>query len=180
MAGNDTRRARYWHPSPRHANALGIMACCIGIWVALATIADWRARHLLVINGSHSLPNWAFMIERGASPRRGDYVFFDPPANALVRRHFGPVPQMFGKIVYGMPGDIVAHDGTIVTINGARVAVMKPRSRLREPLTPGVTGIIPAGCYFAGTPHLDGLDSRYAEIGLVCARAIVGTGEPVL
>jgi len=157
-----------------------MLASFIGICIAHAAIYEWRSRHLLLINSSNSLPNWAFVIERGVSPKQGDYVFFDPPSNVLVKRHFGVHPQMFGKIVYGMPGDIVAHRGATVTINGDPVATMKPRSRFGETLTPGVTGAIPAGCYFAGTPHPDGFDSRYAQIGFVCARQIIGTGEPVL
>ena len=87
---------------------------------------------------------------------------------------------MFGKIVYGMPGDVVAHDGAVVTINGAPIARMKLRTRAGEPLTPGAIGTIPAGCYYAGSPHPDGFDSRYAEIGFVCGRQLIGVGEPVL
>lgn len=158
----------------------GLLGAFAGLCVVHAAIADWRDRHLLMINSTDSLPNWAFMIERGALPGRGDYVFFDPPADTLVRRHFGARPKMFGKIAYGVPGDLVGHDGPIVTINGKPVARMKLRSRFGETLSPGATGIIPAGCYFAGTPHPDGFDSRYAQIGLVCARQIIGTGTPVL
>lgn len=158
----------------------GLLAAFVGGSVVLTGIADWRNAHLFLINSTDSLPNWAFVIRRAQMPARGDYVFFDPPANALVRRHFGAKPQMFGKIVYGVPGDVIGHHGAIVTINDRPVARMKPRSRFGEPLTPGRTGTIPAGCFFAGSPHKDGFDSRYAEIGLVCARQIVGTGEPVL
>lgn len=148
--------------------------------VVLGAISDWRARHVFLINMTDSLPNWAFLIRRGALPARGDYVFFDPPASALLRRHFGTRPRMFGKIIYGMPGDVVAHQGSDVTVNGGLVARMKPRTRFGEPLTPGATGPVPQGCYFAGTPHKDGFDSRYREIGFVCARQIIGIGEPVL
>lgn len=148
--------------------------------VTLGAISDWREGHLFLINTSDSLPNWAFLINRGHMPGKGDYVFFDPPASALLRRHFGERPEMFGKIVYGLPGDIVGHDGGDVTINGVRVARMKAVTRLGERLTPGATGAVPQGCFFAATPHKDGFDSRYAEIGFVCARQIIGTGEPVL
>ncbi|WP_337847847.1 S26 family signal peptidase [Sphingomonas sp.] len=148
--------------------------------LALGSLADWRDSHVFLINTTDSLPNWAFLIQRGRLPAKGDYVFFDPPTSALLRRHFGARPQMFGKLVYGMPGDIVGHAGTSVTINGVRVASMKPLTRFGEPLTPGATGPVPRGCYFAATPHKDGFDSRYAEIGFVCARQIIGTGVPVL
>ena len=87
---------------------------------------------------------------------------------------------MFGKIVYGMPGDTISHAGSEVAVNGRTVARMKPLTRFGEPLTPGATGVVPPGCYFAATPHKDGFDSRYAEIGFVCARQVIGTGEPIL
>ncbi|MAM37026.1 MAG: type VI secretion protein [Erythrobacter sp.] len=166
-----------WRPRKRLWAAFGLF---VAGSLMLTAIADWRDRHAFLINTSESLPNWAFVIERGRMPTRGDYVFFDPPPSALVRRHFSEEPRMFGKRVYGMPGDVVAHVGNAVTINGRWVAHMKPASRFGEPLTPGATGKVPSGCYYAGTPHKDGFDSRYADIGFVCARQIVGTGEPVL
>ena len=166
-----------WRPRKRLWAALGLFAAGT---LVLTALADWRDRHALLINATDSLPNWAFLIERGRAPGRGDIVFFDPPPSALVRRHFGEKPRLFGKRVYGMPGDVVAHVGSDVTVNGRWIARMKPASRFGEPLTPGATGKVPPGCYYAGTPHRDGFDSRYAEIGFVCARQIVGIGEPVL
>jgi conjugal transfer pilin signal peptidase TrbI len=169
--------ARRWRPNPRLWLLFGTF---VAGSVTLGAIGDWRDGHLFLINTSHSLPNWAFLIRRGQMPAKGDYVFFDPPQSALLSRHFGVRPKMFGKIVYGLPGDMVGHSGPDVTINGTRVARMKAVTRLGEPLTPGATGSVPPGCYFVGTPHKDGFDSRYAEIGFVCRRQIIGTGEPVL
>ena len=67
-----------------------------------------------------------------------------------------------------------------VAVNGHPVAQMKPFTRFGEPLTPGATGRVPAGCYFAATPHKDGFDSRYAHIGFVCRDRLVGTGQAIL
>jgi conjugal transfer pilin signal peptidase TrbI len=166
-----------WHPRKRLWLLLG--AAIVGS-VGFGAIASWRESHVLLINASDSLPNWAFLIRRHQLPVRGDYVFFDPPRSALLLRHFGSKPQMFGKIVYGMPGDLVAHNGALVMINGAPIGQMKPRTRAGEQLTPGAVGAIPAGCYYAGSPHRDGFDSRYADIGFVCGRQLIGVGEPVL
>lgn len=166
-----------WRPRTRLWLLLGV--AIVGS-VACGAIANWRDSHVLLINASDSLPNWAFLIRRHQLPARGDYVFFDPPRSALLRRHFGAKLRMFGKIVYGMPGDLVAHDGAVVMINGAPIGRMKTRTRAGEPLTPGAVGAIPAGCYYAGSPHRDGFDSRYAEIGFVCGRQLIGVGEPVL
>lgn len=147
---------------------------------ALGGLGDWRNHHLFFVNATDSLPNWAFLVDRGRTPVKGEYVFFAPPPSPLLRRHFGDRPRPFGKIVYGVAGDIVAHDGNIVTINGKPVAHMKARTRFGETLTRGATGVIPAGCFFAATPHRDGFDSRYADIGFVCRSQLVGTGVPIL
>ncbi|ATI80547.1 S26 family signal peptidase [Sphingobium yanoikuyae] len=176
MAANSAPRAR-WCPNRRLWGLAGLFM--IGI-AALSAISAWRGTHLLLINMSASLPNWAFLVHRGEAPARGGYAFFNPPRTALLVRHFGARPQPFAKIVYGMPGDLVTHAGANVSINGRLVARMKPATRLGEPLTPGATGRVPAGCYYLGTPHPDGFDSRYGEIGFVCARQIIGTGEPIL
>lgn len=168
---------RCWRPQKRLWAVLGTVI--IGT-AAISAIGVWRDSHLFLINVSDSLPNWAFLIRRHQRPARGDYIFFDPPQSTLLRRHFGTKPQMFGKIVYGVPGDVVGHRGPVVTIGGRPVARMKPVTRLGEPLTPGMEGVIPPGCYYAGSPHRDGFDSRYAEIGFVCGRQIIGVGEPVL
>jgi len=144
------------------------------------SLISWRDHHAFLINATQSLPNWAFLIERGAFPKRGDYVFFDPPRSALVIRHFGARPAMFGKIVYGVGGDVVSRLDRTFYVDGHRVAVAKTVSRLGEPLALGPVGRIPAGCYFVGSPHKDGLDSRYAAIGWPCAKQVIGTGTPIL
>ena len=166
-----------WRPRRRLWIALALF---IGSSVALTAITGWRDHHALLINASTSLPNWAFLIHHNRSPARGDYVFFEPPPSALIRRHFGSGPLLFGKRVLGMPGDTVRHWDRSVTINARLIAFTKPASRLGEPLAIGPSGVIPAGCYYVGTDHKDGFDSRYAAIGFICAARIVGTGEPIL
>ena len=166
-----------WQPRKRLWGALFLL---MGGGVAYQALASWRDDHALLINRTESLPVWAFWIHKNRTPERGEYVFFKPPAHPLVVRHFGPKPEMFGKIVYGMPGDTVSHRGRDVLVNGRVVAEMKPLTRSGERLTAGPTGTIPSSCYYVGTPHKDGFDSRYAEIGYACAAKIVGTGVPVL
>lgn len=143
-------------------------------------ISGWRETHAFMINASESLPNWAFFVEKGKAASRGEYVFFVPPDNELVRRHFGPASGPFGKRVIGMPGDVVSHEESWVLVNGVRVAHMKSRARTGEALTPGPVGRVPDGCFYVGTPHPDGFDSRYAEIGFACRKQLLGTGTPIL
>jgi conjugal transfer pilin signal peptidase TrbI len=169
--------AARWQPRKR---LWGLYGGLVAGSVVLGAISDWRDNHALLINTTDSLPNWAFVIHRNKVPVRGEYVFFDPPPSDLVRRHFGDKPQMFGKIVYGLPGDVVAHWHRAVTVNGRVVGYTKPTTRSGERLAIGPSGVIPAGCYYVGTPHKDGFDSRYAAIGFACRRQIVGTGEAIL
>lgn len=170
MAWAASRRARQW---------LGL-AALTAVMAGYSSISTWQRDHAFMINASESLPNWAFSVDRSVSPARGDYVFFAPPENELIRTHFGPDSGPFGKQVIGMPGDFVSHDGRVVRVNGSRVATMKPRARTGEALTPGPVGEVPNGCFYVGTSHPDGLDSRYAEVGFVCRRQIVGVGSPIL
>ena len=144
------------------------------------SLSAWQRSHAFMVNASESLPNWAFFVTDDKAPSKGGYVFFTPPKGELVESHFGPDQGPFGKQVIGMPGALVEHRGEWVYVDGERVAHMKPRSRLGETLHPGPTGVVPRDCYYVGTPHPDGFDSRYAEIGFACRGAILGTGTPVL
>lgn len=79
-----------------------------------------------------------------------------------------------------MPGDLVIRDGSVVRIEGREVARLKAVSKRGEKLVPGPVGRIPGHCYYLGTAHADGFDSRYADVGFVCQDRIVGTGDSVL
>ncbi len=148
--------------------------------LAWAAIHDWSQRHAFMINATDSLPNWAFFVEKRVMPVRGQYAFFRVPETRLVKAHFGEHPKPFGKLVYGVAGDLVTRSGQTVAVNGSPVAILKPVSKRGEALAPGPLGRVPPGCYFVATPHKDGFDSRYADIGWVCGGQIVGTGVPVL
>lgn len=154
-----------------------------GLAAALAassSLASWRDDHAILINTTQSLPNWAFWIDKHRTPARGDFVVFAPPQTPLITAHFGKVSPPFAKRVYGMPGDVVSRTGNVVSINGSEVARLKSASARGEPLAPGPTGRIPEHCYYLGTAHKDGFDSRYADIGFVCAGRIIGAGDSLL
>lgn len=165
-------------------------ACAKRRWLAIgvvgltlttgSVVADWRDDHAILINTTQSMPEWAFFIDRGRMPRRGDLVVFAPPDTSLIRAHFGQRGAPFAKRALGMPGDLIARHGQTVFINGAPVAQLKAHTTRGETLTPGPTGKVPQGCYYAGTAHKDGFDSRYAEIGFVCKRQIIGSGDAAL
>jgi len=148
--------------------------------LALQALSHWSQTHAFLINESESLPNWAFLVEAGRFPARGDYVVFAPGHDPLVARYFGAKPPAFAKIAYGVPGDVVSRTGRHVRVNGRKVASLKLVTRKGDPLLAGPTGTIPKGCVYAGSPHKDGFDSRYAAIGFVCRDRLVGVGRAIL
>src|SRR3546814_6721237 len=82
-----------------------------------------------------------------------------PPISTRTHTLF-PCTSLFRSV----GGDVVTRTGRTFLVNGRPVVIAKERSRLGEPLALGPTGTIPPGCYFVGTPHKDGFDSRYAGI----------------
>ena len=148
--------------------------------LALQSLSHWGSSHALMINESESLPNWAFLVEAGRFPARGDYVIFNPGRDPLVIKYFGEHPSAFAKVAYGIPGDVVSRNGSDVLVNSHKVARLKPLTRRGDPLEAGPVGTVPHNCVFAGTDHKDGFDSRYAHIGFVCTDRLVGIATPVL
>jgi conjugal transfer pilin signal peptidase TrbI len=172
-------------PAPAHASlSFGKKAAAIGVLAAAAlglqSLSHWSSSHALMINESESLPNWAFLVEAGRFPARGEYVIFNPGRDPLVRKYFSEKPSAFAKIAYGIPGDVVSRHGSDVLVNGNKVARLKPLTRRGDPLAAGPIGTVPRGCVFAGTDHKDGFDSRYAAIGFVCGNRIAGVGRAIL
>ena len=167
-------------PRSSHTRQWLVIGALAAALAASSSLASWRDDHAILINTTRSLPNWAFWIDKHRRPTRGDFVVLAPPQTPLVTAHFGKVSPPFAKRVYGMPGDMVTREGSVVRINGAEVSRLKLVSSRGEPLKPGPTGRIPEHCYYVGTEHKDGLDSRYADIGFVCSARIIGTGDSLL
>lgn len=136
--------------------------------------------HAFLINASPSLPHWAFWLDRTAPIARGSLIFFVPSQSQLIEAHFGKGAQLFGKRVIGVPGDMVSHRGDAVFINGRKVTERLDKTRLGIALHQGPSGLIPKDCYYTGTEHPRGLDSRYAEIGWICRGQIIGSGRAIL
>lgn len=157
-----------------------ILAALAVIPLIYAPVKQFGETHALLINTSPSLPNWAFWLDKNFTPSRGALIFFEPPRSKLLVSHFGETPQIFGKRILGLPGDHVRHVGKNVFINNRKVARRKPETHKGIVLTKGPEGIIPENCYYVGTSHKGGFDSRYGEIGFICAHRIIGTGSAIL
>lgn len=169
---------RFW--TGKRKRLYGLMAGATAIYVAASSLGDWRDSHTILINTTTSLPNWAFILDKSHEPVRGALVFFDPPSSPLMTAHFGAHPSAFGKRVYGVGGDVVTRVGHTFFVNGREVAVAKPVSTRGEPLALGPIGVIPRGCFYVGSGHKDGFDSRYAAVGWICMKRVFGTGTAIL
>ncbi|MFC0590793.1 S26 family signal peptidase [Novosphingobium aquiterrae] len=159
---------------------LTLLAGLVAGALVLAATSRFAESHALMINASPSLPYWAIWLDRNGTPARGDLIVFMPPRSSFVIRHFGTKPEPFGKRVLGVAGDRVTETNREFYVNDKPVALAKLTSRLGEPLALGPTGIIPKGCYFVGSEHKDGFDSRYAAIGWICKSQVIGVGRAVL
>lgn len=148
--------------------------------LAAAVVAQGAAgalqRYRFALNETDSLPNWAFIADQAErTPARGDLVAFVPPPTPYY-----PPGMVFGKIVGGVPGDLVERRGRAFYVNGRFIGLAKPRARDGRPAAPGPVGRIPPGYYFVYTPHRDSLDSRYALMGWIAQRRILGRARAVL
>lgn len=159
---------------------LAVIAVLSSLAMGFGALARWSGAHALMVNASDSLPNWAFLVESGRFPKRGDYVIFHPGHDRVTTKYFGTNPPPFAKIAVGLPGDVVTRRGADVLVNGQQVASLKPVTKRGDALEAGPLGIVPKGCIFAATSHKDGFDSRYAHIGFVCRDRLVGTGRAIL
>ena len=157
-----------------------LLTAIVALPFAWAPIAAFGEDHAFLINASPSLPNWAFWLDKSAPIARGSLIFFEPPASPLLERHFGKGPHLFGKRVLGLPGDVVSHEGAEVLVNGRKVGARLAKTRLGVTLSPGPEGVIPQNCYYVGSDHPRGFDSRYAEVGLACRGHILGSGRAIL
>lgn len=160
---------------------LGLRRLYLGLAVLAAAIAGEATasalhRYRFALNETDSLPNWAFIADQGhRTPRRGELVAYLPPPNPYY-----PPGMAFGKIVGGVPGDLVERRGRTFFVNGRPVGVAKTHARDGRPVDPGPVGRIPPGRYFVYTPHPDSLDSRYALMGWIPQSRILGVATPVL
>lgn len=154
--------------------------------VAIATVAIpaarwWGQTHEFIVNLSVSLPGYLYLSAKGSPIDKGGFVAFDPGHSSLVVRHFGGKRIIFVKKVMGVAGDIVRRDSNRnVFVNNVFVGRAKPKTIQGEPLVPGPVGRIPNGCIYAGSTHVNGLDSRYSAIGFICGAQIYGAAKEIL
>ncbi len=133
-------------------------------------------RYRIGFNATESLSNWGYIIDRkNRSASIGDLIEFIPPAN-----EYYPAGASFVKRIAGVPGEEVERRGDVIFVGGREIGRVKSTDRNGKKAVPGPLGVIPEGSVFVAGDHPDSLDSRYAVIGFVETRQIIGVGEPIL
>jgi conjugative transfer signal peptidase TraF len=135
----------------------------------------------LVWNFSPSLPVGLYRLSL-VDPVKGDVVAIRPSGAArdvLIAHGVLPDGRILLKQLYAEHGDIVCRTRAEVTINGARTATAKLRSRDGRLLP------VWAGCRSLGpseilvlAPHPSSFDSRY--FGPIDAGRVIGVATPLL
>jgi conjugal transfer pilin signal peptidase TrbI len=141
---------------------------------AVRSVFSWSQDHYILINQTQSLPYWAFIVDKGVLPGRGDMVAFTPGPNPYY-----PEDIAFVKIVRGVGGDAVTIEGVDVAINGERLGAIKSLTGANPNVTAVDAGTVPEGAYFVWSPSPDSFDSRYKEIGYVVPGHIIGRARPL-
>jgi conjugal transfer pilin signal peptidase TrbI len=131
-------------------------------------------------NRTESLPYHLFLVHKGERAEKGELVAFawDGGGKYAWMSPFKPGATMV-KYILGKPGDYVLSDvDGEYSVNGVPHARVKPFSKTGKPLTPllspGTQIKIGENKYYVGTPHKDGLDSRYDMVGLLDGSRFIG------
>lgn len=156
-----------WASVRRHGIAWGVfLAAAAGVFV-------FSRFYSLHFNVSESLPHRLYLVEREppayGSLRRGDLVAWYWPGGLIYGKG-----ARFLKIVGGLPGDRVEATGRCFHVRGRFLGCAKTHSRQGLPLQANTPGVVPEGRYYLYAIHRDSLDSRYAAVGYVPHRLIIG------
>lgn len=151
---------------------IGLSGVLIGVVIVQAALSPW---YLFGLNIDNSLPGYVYVVIRDELPVHLDVAAFRTPPNPYY-----PEGAPFIKVVLGVPGDSVTRNGREYSVNGLPIGWAKEKTRHGQPLTPGPTGLLPAGHYFLWTPHIDSYDSRYGEIGWITTDRILGRAVRLL
>ncbi len=135
----------------------------------------WQPHITIAHNVSTSLKPHYFLVIKGQRIHRGNYVAFYPPTHNPLYGDKTP----FLKIIGGVPGDRVSRIGRMFYVNHHKRGWAFKRAHNGLRLHLGPTGIIGQGKYYVYTPNPKSYDSRYASIGWIAARRLIGRAYPL-
>ena len=156
-------------PTGYVANTLLVLtALCAGLLLLVLS------QGIVVMNGSNSLPHNGYLMLRWPNtPIKGSYVAFDGPGqyNTLFSG------LVFVKKVFAVAGDELRVEEGQVCVEATCFPV--GQGSASRGLTLNKATIVPEGriAVFGTSP--DSLDSRYAQIGFIRTRDLVGVGVPL-
>ena len=151
------------------------------LWVPVslaAVVVLFNNNFCFAKNITPSLPQKYWLIAKGKTPKRGDYICFNLSEEAVKQNNI-PSNVTFTKQVIGVEGDKVTIKNRDFYINDNYVATAKTHSLKGEPLTPSSEGVLGKGQYYVFTPHKDSFDSRYEKMGWVNQEQVVGVAYPL-
>jgi conjugal transfer pilin signal peptidase TrbI len=151
------------------------------IWIVALTYI-LGSYYTVSFNFTQSLPGTVFLVSKDTNftPEKGMYIVFRPPQ----AEPYAHGTEHFLKIVKGVPGSVVTSKPigggyTDFFVDGQSVGIAKPISLRHLPLEPGHTGVIPEGQYYVAGTHADSFDSRYAVIGWIDRKRLIGRAYKV-
>jgi conjugal transfer pilin signal peptidase TrbI len=141
----------------------------IGLLVLAVVVAVSNRWFIYNINVTHSLNGHVYVIKKNELVNKGDYVGFAWKGDQFYKRG-----AIFVKIVTGVPGDVVTIKDREVFVNGVKIGRAKEKSETGVPLSPIEPTVLKEGQYFVSTPYPHGYDSRYARVGLISQKDVLG------
>lgn len=118
----------------RHLALAALIGC---VTVPLVASALWSPPTLLVWNASASAPIGLYRVHADGPIRRGDMVVAwtpEPARSLAATRRYLPVNVPLVKRVAAAAGDRVCAVGSIVSINGRRVATRRQSDAAQRPM----------------------------------------------
>lgn len=129
--------------------------------------------YTIAINLDHSLPQHAFIIHKGETPKKGEFIAF----KFQGFEPWFPKGSIFVKILSGTTGDVVstANHGCIeYKVNDTVIGCAKPKTRDGHTLLLGPVGVVPKNRFVVRGTSPDSFDSRYNGVGWIKQQQVIG------
>lgn len=144
---------------------------CLMILALMLVASHWIT---VSFNQTHSLPYKVFLIIKGASVGRQDYVAFH-----WAGGHGYALGATFIKRVAGVGGDEIHQQADRVVVNQQSFKVQVKDRRGHTMEMNRQTRVPERELFVVGTHPLS-LDSRYAEVGCISLQEVIGRAYPII
>jgi conjugal transfer pilin signal peptidase TrbI len=132
--------------------------------VIFLSIGVFTDRVHLLVNTSLSLPERYFLHLTKVTPFNGEITTYEHPSGKRLI-----------KKIMGVEGDVISYDREgCVWVGTTKIGKPHATNRQGEILHAVVPGVIPKDYVFLYGSHDESLDSRYADVGLVYTKHLIG------